>query len=112
MRAIAAASKSRIEPLPDLPTVAEAGYKDFDVAVWFGLVAPAMTPREIISQLADWFTAAMQAPEVTKKLRDRDSTRSGCAARILPRTFVNNMKTTAARYAKPTSRWNEKAVHK
>lgn len=71
VRAIAAASKSRIEPLPDLPTVAEAGYKDFDVAVWFGLVAPAMTPREIISQLADWFTAAMQTPEVIKKLRER-----------------------------------------
>jgi tripartite-type tricarboxylate transporter receptor subunit TctC len=69
VRAIAAASKSRIEPLPDLPTVAEAGYKDFDVAVWFGLVTPAGTPTKIILQLADWFTAAMRAPEVITKLR-------------------------------------------
>jgi tripartite-type tricarboxylate transporter receptor subunit TctC len=68
LRALATASPARMETLPDVPTVAESGYKDFDVAVWYGLLAPAKTPKEQVSQLADWFTAAMQAPEVKPKL--------------------------------------------
>ncbi len=68
LRALAATGKTRIEPLPDLPTVAESGYKDFDMSVWFGLVAPARTPPEATAQLAQWFTAAMQVPEIKPKL--------------------------------------------
>ena len=51
-----------------MPTVAESGYKDYDVEQWFGLFAPAKTPKETISQLAGWFTAALQVPEVKAKL--------------------------------------------
>ena len=40
VRALAVASRARIEPLPDTPTVAESGYKDFEVDNWFGLFAP------------------------------------------------------------------------
>jgi tripartite-type tricarboxylate transporter receptor subunit TctC len=58
----------RIEQLPDLPTVAESGYKDFETDVWFGLVAPAKTPKEAASQLIDWFSTALLAPEVKTKL--------------------------------------------
>ena len=58
----------RIEPLPDLPTVAESGYRDFETDVWFGLVAPAKTPKETVAQLIDWFGAALLAPEVKSKL--------------------------------------------
>jgi tripartite-type tricarboxylate transporter receptor subunit TctC len=55
-------------PLPDLPTVAESGFKDFETDVWFGLVAPAGTPPETVSQLIDWFRTAVLAPEVKAKL--------------------------------------------
>jgi tripartite-type tricarboxylate transporter receptor subunit TctC len=51
-----------------VPTVAESGYKDYDVEQWFGLFAPAKTPKETVSQLAGWFTAALQMPEVKAKL--------------------------------------------
>jgi tripartite-type tricarboxylate transporter receptor subunit TctC len=68
LRALAATSRTRIEPLPDLPTVAEQGYKDFDMRVWFGIVAPAGTPKETAAQLADWFTAALQEPDIRAKL--------------------------------------------
>jgi tripartite-type tricarboxylate transporter receptor subunit TctC len=68
LRALATTSLKRIDLLPDVPTVAELGYKDYQAEVWFGVVAPAKTPKEIIAQLADWFTAAMQAPEVKPKL--------------------------------------------
>ena len=52
----------------DLPTIAESGYQDYEVDVWFGLFAPAITPKETVSDLAGWFTAAMQVPDVRAKL--------------------------------------------
>lgn len=68
LRALAVASPTRAEPLPDIPTVAESGFKDFDVDVWFGAFAPAKTPKETLSRLAGWFSTAMQAAEVKEKL--------------------------------------------
>jgi tripartite-type tricarboxylate transporter receptor subunit TctC len=68
LRALATASRTRIEPLPDVPAVAESGYKDYEAEVRLWLFAPAKTPKEAISQLASWFTTAMQAPEVKTKL--------------------------------------------
>jgi len=67
-RALATMASRRIEPLPNLPTVAESGYPDFETDVWFGLVAPAKTPKDTISQLIDWFEAALLAPEIKAKL--------------------------------------------
>jgi tripartite-type tricarboxylate transporter receptor subunit TctC len=68
LRALATASRTRLEALPDVPTVDELGFRDYEVDLWYGLVAPARTPKESISQLADWLTAAMQVPEVRAKL--------------------------------------------
>jgi len=68
VRALATMALQRIEPLPDLPTVSESGYGDFEIDVWFGLVAPAKTPKETVSQLIDWFSAALLAPQVKAKL--------------------------------------------
>ena len=68
LRALAVAAKTRIEPLPDVPTVAESGYNDYQLDFWLGLVAPARTPKETTSQLAGWFTSAAQAPQVKAKL--------------------------------------------
>jgi tripartite-type tricarboxylate transporter receptor subunit TctC len=68
LRALATGSRTRIGPLPDLPTVAESGYSDYEMDLWWGLFAPAKTPKESVLQLAGWFTAAMQAPEVKAKL--------------------------------------------
>jgi len=68
LRALATTSRSRIEPMLDLPTVAESGYKDYEEEAWIGLVAPAKTPGSIISQFASWLTAAMKVPAVREKL--------------------------------------------
>ena len=68
LRALAVTSTKRIEPLPDVPTVIELGYKGYEVEVWFGVVAPAKTPKPATAQLAAWFTAAMQASDVKPKL--------------------------------------------
>jgi tripartite-type tricarboxylate transporter receptor subunit TctC len=68
LRALATASRKRIESAPDLPTVAESGYPNYDSEVWFGLVAPAKTPAETISQLSDWLGAALATASVKEKL--------------------------------------------
>jgi len=67
-RPLAVASKTRIPPLPDVPTVIEQGVKDYEVAPWFGIYAPAKTPKEIVAQYIDWLSAALKAPEVKEKL--------------------------------------------
>ena len=68
LRALASATRTRSELLPDVPTVAESGYKDYEVDFWNGLVAPAKTPKATTSQLADWFTTALHVPEIKAKL--------------------------------------------
>jgi len=68
LRALVTTSRTRIEPLPDLPTVAESGYDDYEVDLWWSLFAPAKTPPQTVAQLASWFTAAMKAPDVKAKL--------------------------------------------
>jgi tripartite-type tricarboxylate transporter receptor subunit TctC len=69
LRAIAVASLSRVDDLPDVPTVQESGFKDFDLDIWFGVVAPAGTPQDSLAQLTAWFKAALQNPEILSKLK-------------------------------------------
>jgi tripartite-type tricarboxylate transporter receptor subunit TctC len=68
LRALATWSRTRIESLAEVPTVAESGYRDYEMDEWNGVLAPARTPKNAVSQLADRFTAALQAPEVKRKL--------------------------------------------
>ena len=51
LRPLAVTSGKRSSSLPDVPTIAESGYKDFDVSTWYGLFAPAGTPASVVSSL-------------------------------------------------------------
>jgi len=68
LRALAATSHDRLPALPDVPTIAEAGFKDYQASAWFGMVAPAGTPPETISRLAAAFKQALAVPEIKAKL--------------------------------------------
>ena len=68
LRALAVGSRTRTEPMLELPTVAESGYPDYEEDVWFGLVAPAGSPRAMIAEYALWFAEAIQAPDIKVKL--------------------------------------------
>lgn len=68
LRALATSSRTRIEPLPNLPTVAESGFKDYEVDLWWSVFAPANTPKATLSQIASFFTAAIQTPAVKARL--------------------------------------------
>jgi tripartite-type tricarboxylate transporter receptor subunit TctC len=81
LRALAAASHQRIQSAPDLPTVAESGYRNYETEVWFGLVAPAKTPPETVSQLASWFGSVLQTDAVKQKLQSLEMYPAGtCGA--------------------------------
>ena len=68
LRAIASGTAKRIEPEPDLPTFDESGFKGLEIDNFFGAVAPAKTPKDVLAQLGSWFTAALQAPDSKAKL--------------------------------------------
>ena len=69
LKALATAAKKRPSALPDVPTMAEAGMPDFDTSLWFGLLAPAGTPRPVIDKVAAAAHQAMHAPEAMETLR-------------------------------------------
>jgi tripartite-type tricarboxylate transporter receptor subunit TctC len=68
LRALAVTSAKRSVALPDVPTVAEAGLPGYDSTQWYGVLAPAGTPREIVSRLHDAIVRALRDPEVGKRL--------------------------------------------
>jgi tripartite-type tricarboxylate transporter receptor subunit TctC len=68
LRALAVGNGARAQPLPDVPTVAESGYRDFDVDAWFGAFAPANTPEPAIRQLEHLSTTALRDASVKEKL--------------------------------------------
>ncbi|MCM2347566.1 MAG: tripartite tricarboxylate transporter substrate binding protein [Acidovorax soli] len=69
LKVLAITSAKRSSQLPDVPTLAESGYKGFEAVTWFGILAPAGTPAPIVAQLNKAINAALQQPEVADKLR-------------------------------------------
>jgi tripartite-type tricarboxylate transporter receptor subunit TctC len=69
VKALASSSAKRLHLAPNLPTMAEAGLPDFEAGVWFGLMAPAATPRGVIEKLSAAANAALASDEIVAKLR-------------------------------------------
>jgi tripartite-type tricarboxylate transporter receptor subunit TctC len=68
LRALAVTTAKRVAAVPDMPTFAEAGVKGVVVVNWYGLIAPAHTPKPIIDRIAKETATAMHSPEMTKRL--------------------------------------------
>jgi tripartite-type tricarboxylate transporter receptor subunit TctC len=68
LRALAVAGDRRTKALPDVPTIAEAGFPGYEANSWNGIVAPAGTPRPIIDKLNAAMTKVLQMPEVRDTL--------------------------------------------
>ncbi|WP_419185622.1 Bug family tripartite tricarboxylate transporter substrate binding protein [Comamonas testosteroni] len=69
VRPIVVTSAKRSNQLPDTPTLAEAGYKEFDAISWFGILAPAGTPPAIVQKINQAVNQALKQPDVAEKLR-------------------------------------------
>jgi tripartite-type tricarboxylate transporter receptor subunit TctC len=64
LRALAVTSATRSPALPEVPTLAEAGVKDFEDYTWNGLAAPSATPRDVLARLHAEVVKALQSPEL------------------------------------------------
>lgn len=80
MRALAVTSAKRADDLPNVPTIAESGYRGFDAVTWFGIVGPAGLPRDIVARLNDDINKALKDPALQKKLGDLGADVTGSSA--------------------------------
>jgi tripartite-type tricarboxylate transporter receptor subunit TctC len=67
LRGIAVTAKTRVNLIPDVPTVEESGLPGFEVIGWFGIFAPAATPKPIVARLNKEINAALRTPEIQKR---------------------------------------------
>ncbi len=99
VKAFAVTTKTRAAALPDVPTVAEAGGKDFagfDVSTWFGVFAPAGTPAPIVERLSDEFRKALASGE----MRERLARMGAEPAPMTPAEFAAFVRAELAKYEK------------
>src|SRR5437879_6168266 len=68
LRALAVTSPRRSPELADVPTLAEAGFPGLDMTTWYGVFAPAGTPKDIVAKLHDEITKALRLPDVQKRI--------------------------------------------
>ena len=68
IRALAVTSRERNPALPDTPTMIESGLKDFEVVGFYGVLAPAGTPRPMVDRLSAAFKAVLESPEIRSKM--------------------------------------------
>jgi tripartite-type tricarboxylate transporter receptor subunit TctC len=71
LRALAITSATRSAMVPDIPTVAESGVPGYEVGVWFGIVAPAATPRDVLVKLNAELNRILAMPDVKQKFADQ-----------------------------------------
>ena len=70
LRPLAVTTAKRSPALPDVPTLQEAGLKDFDIGTWFGVLAPVGTPKPVLDRLSAEATKIIQSPDFRKRIDD------------------------------------------
>lgn len=96
LKALAVTSPKRAIVAPELPTIAESGYPGFEVRSWYGLLAPAGTPKTIIDKLSSQIAAVLRQPEVIAKLASDGAEPGGDT----PAEFAAYIKSEAERWGK------------
>jgi tripartite-type tricarboxylate transporter receptor subunit TctC len=96
LRALAVTTAQRSPLVPELPTMAEAGLPGFDISTWFGLLAPAGTPPEIIAKWNMEVTRILAAPD----MRERLAAQGAVAAPDSPQDFARFIAAEVSKYAR------------
>ncbi len=96
LRGIAVTTAARTAILPDTPTLAESGVKGFDSSQWFGILAPAGTPRDVIAKINADLQRVLTLPDV----KERIATQGGDATFNAPDAFLAFMRAEKNKYAK------------
>ena len=97
LRALGVTSARRSPELPDVPTIAEAGVKGYEMVAWFGIAAPKGLPRDIQTRLHGEITKILKTPDMHKSLR---AVGQEVAFQERPEQFYDFMKIEAAKWAK------------
>jgi tripartite-type tricarboxylate transporter receptor subunit TctC len=95
LRALGIAGSRRSELMPDVPTIRETGVQGVEVSVWYGLLAPAGTPPEIVTALADASIKAARSPELRPRLLEQGAEPIGST----PEEFARLLREDVAKYA-------------
>lgn len=95
LRALAVGTKERISLLPEVPTVAEAGIPKYEQTVWYGVLSPAGTPRDIVMKLHDEIVKALQRPDMVGQFASQGATPKTNS----PEDFGEFIKTETTRWA-------------
>ena len=77
LRAIAVGTQQRVSHLPDVPTVAEMGYKNFETSQWYGLLAPAGTPADIVKRIQEECLKALKSSAITERFANDNAVGGG-----------------------------------
>ncbi|MBI5278368.1 MAG: tripartite tricarboxylate transporter substrate binding protein [Burkholderiales bacterium] len=96
MRAIAVTAAKRADDLPQVPTVAESGYKGFEAVTWFGVLGPANLPKDVVAKLSADINKALKDAELRKKLGDQGADVEGST----PEQFGKLIRDDIARWGK------------
>jgi len=105
LRVLAAASRERNRLLPEVPTFAELGYPQIDVSLWYGLLAPAGTPRAVVEKLNRSVGQVLEAKDVTDRLHAQGAE----PMRGAPEAFAAFMRQEMAKWAPVVKAANVKA---
>ncbi len=96
LRALAVTSVKRSPAAPELPTVAEAGVSHYEAGPWYGVLAPAGTPKDIIARLNSELVKVLRQPDMREKLQQE----GGEAVGSSPEQFTEHIKAELVRWAK------------
>jgi tripartite-type tricarboxylate transporter receptor subunit TctC len=96
LKAMAVTSSSRSPALPNVPTIAEAGLPGFEASSWFGVLAPAGTPKEIVDKLSQTIAKALATPEMKERLANQGADAVGST----PEQFAAHIKSEIEKWAK------------
>ena len=96
LRALAVTSRERSNALPDTPTLIEAGVKGFDVVGFYGVLAPAATPKPVLDKLAAAFKGALETPDI----RTRMVAQGADPAYLGPEAFASYLAAEMPKWAK------------
>jgi tripartite-type tricarboxylate transporter receptor subunit TctC len=96
LRMLAVTTSKRSPAYPDLPTLAESGLPGVDTSLWFGLIAPAATPKPVIGKIHDDVVAALKLPD----LRERIASQGGDIVGDTPEEFAAFIAAESAKYAR------------
>jgi tripartite-type tricarboxylate transporter receptor subunit TctC len=95
LRPIVVTSLARSSQLPDTPTLAELGYKDFEASSWYGVLAPAGTPEAIVQQLNKAINLALKQPDVAELRSEGGDVLGGT-----PQAFAQLLRTEVPRWGR------------